>query len=65
MVTITPIRPHLLHTGAGEDPDQVTRDITEFVKEKQIAEKTFLRLNQGDLEGYVLFFSLLFVLTPM
>ncbi|KIK05977.1 hypothetical protein K443DRAFT_3512 [Laccaria amethystina LaAM-08-1] len=51
MVTITPIRPHLLHTGAGEDPDQVTRDITEFVKEKQIAEKTFLRLNQGDLEG--------------
>jgi hypothetical protein len=39
MVTNTPI----LHTGAGEDPEQGTRDITAFVKEKQIARKTFLR----------------------
>ncbi|KIJ97341.1 hypothetical protein K443DRAFT_681613 [Laccaria amethystina LaAM-08-1] len=36
--------------GAGEIPDQVTRDITAFVKEKQITGKTFLRLNEGDLE---------------
>jgi hypothetical protein len=56
MVTNTPTRLPLLHTcgtGAGE----VTRDITAFVKEKQIMGKTFLRLNDGDLEGYV-FFSL-------
>ena len=43
---------------AGELPDQVTRDITAFVKEKQITRKTFLRLNEGDLEGYVFIFSL-------
>ena len=35
----------------------MTRDITAF-KEKQIAGKTLLRLNEGDLEGYVFFFSL-------
>ena len=39
--------------GAGELPDQVTRDLIAFVKEKQITEKTFFRLNEGDLEGYV------------
>ena len=46
--------------GGGEVPDQVTRDIIAFVKEKQITGKTFLRLNEGDLEGYVFFFSSLF-----
>ena len=34
----------------------MTRDITAF-KEKQIAGKT-LRLDEGDVEGYVFFFSL-------
>ena len=33
------------------------RDIIAFVKEKQIAGKSFLRLNEGDLEGSVFFFS--------
>ena len=46
--------------GAGEVPDQVTRDITVFFREKQITGKTFLRLNEGDLEGYVFFFFLVF-----
>ena len=45
-------------TGAGELPDQVTRVITASVKEKQITEKTFLRLNEGALEGYVFLFPL-------
>ena len=36
----------------------MTYDITAFVKEKQITGKTFLRLNEGDLEGYVFFLSL-------
>ena len=31
----------------------MTRDLIAFVKEKQITEKKFLRLNEGDLEGYV------------
>jgi hypothetical protein len=31
-------------------------DITVFVEEKQITGKTFMRLNEGDLEGYVFFF---------
>ena len=44
--------------GSGEVPDQVTRDIIAFVKEKQITGMTFLRLNEGDLEGYVFSFSL-------
>ena len=50
MVNDTPIR------LPGEVPDHVTRDIIAFVKEKQITGKTFLRLNEGDLEGYVFFF---------
>ena len=53
--------------GGGEVPDQVTRDIIAFVKEKQITGKTFLRLNEGDLEGYVFFFfsfSFLFLFLP-
>ena len=41
----------LCGAGAGELPDQVTRDIIAFVKEKQITGKSFLRLNEGDLEG--------------
>ena len=41
--------------GAGEFSDQVTRDIIAFVKEKQITGKSFLRLKEGDLEGYVFF----------
>ena len=44
--------------GAGELPDQGTRVITAFVKEKQITGKTYLRLNEGALEGYVFLFSL-------
>ena len=32
--------------GAGEAPDQVTRGLIAFVKEKQIPEKRFLRLNE-------------------
>ena len=48
----------LCGTGAGEVPDQLTRDILASVKEKQITEKTFPRLNQGALEGYVFLFSL-------
>ena len=46
-----------LSSTAVEVPDHVTRDIIAFVKEKQITGKTFLRLNEGDLEGYVFFFS--------
>ena len=46
--------------GGGEVPDQVARDIIAFVKEKQIPGKTFLRLNEGNLEGYVFFLSFLF-----
>ena len=38
-------------TGAEEVSDQVMRDIIAFVKEKQITGKSFLRLNEGDLEG--------------
>ena len=50
--------------GAVEVSDQVTRDIIAFVKEKQITGKTFLRLNEGDLEGYVFFFySFVFIST--
>ena len=45
-----------LRAGAGEVSDQVTRDIIAFVKEKRITGKFFLRLNEGDLEGYVFFF---------
>ena len=40
----------------------MTRDIIAFVKEKQITGKTFLRLNEGDLEGYVSFFLFSFYL---
>ena len=36
----------------------MTSDITAFIKQKQITGKMFLRLNEGDLEGYVLLFSL-------
>ena len=43
----------LCGAGAWEFPDQATRDLIAFVKEKQILEKTLLRLNEGDLEGYV------------
>ena len=39
------------------------RDITVFIKEKQTMGKTFLRLNEGELEGYVFFLSLVFVST--
>jgi len=42
--------------GAGAG-DQVTRDITAFIKERQITGKTFLRLNEDDLNGYVFFFT--------
>ena len=35
----------------------MTRDIIVFVKEKQITRKTFLKLNEINLEGYVFFFS--------
>ena len=34
----------------------MTRDLIAFVKEKQITGKTFLRLNEGDLEGYVFYY---------
>jgi len=59
MVTNTPIRlsSTLRGAGAGEVLDQVTCNITAFVKEKQITGKAFLRLTEGDLEGYVFFFS--------
>ena len=43
----------LCGAGAWEFPDQATRDLIAFVKEKQILEKMLLRLNEGDLEGYV------------
>lgn len=35
-----------------------SRVISLFVKKKQITGKTFLRLNEGDLAGYVFFFFL-------
>ena len=44
--------------GGGEVSDQVAREIIAFVNDKQITGKTFLRLNEGDLEGYVFFFFL-------
>ena len=44
--------------GAGEVPDQVTPDITGFVTKKQITEKMFLTLNEGDLDRYVFFLFL-------
>ena len=39
------------------------RDMTGFVTEKQITEKMFLTLNEGDLDRYVffLFLGLLFL----
>ena len=49
----------LCGAGAGEVPDQLTRDIIASAKKKQITEKTFLRLNEGALEGYVFLFSLI------
>ena len=39
----------------------MTCDIIAFVKEKQITRKMFLKLNEGDLEGYVSFFFFFFL----
>ena len=53
-----PTSPPLRRAGAG-------RGITAFVKERQITGKTFLTLNEGDMEGYVFFFSLVLLFSSL